>query len=104
MILVSARTTVKCFNLLNIEYGQISNFQYCIDFLDDYHTTLSKETLEEMDWCLDQLETMQTHRSVSDMASSKVSFRCLCSLRNCCVSIRYVTHFIILAKALISYL
>ena len=32
------------------------------------------ETLEELDWCLDQLETMQTHKSVSDMASNKVSF------------------------------
>ena len=31
------------------------------------------ETLEELDWCLDQLETIQTHRSVSDMATSKVS-------------------------------
>ena len=30
------------------------------------------ETLEELDWCLDQLETIQTHRSVSDMASTKV--------------------------------
>ena len=30
------------------------------------------ETLEELDWCLDQLETIQTHRSVSDMATSKV--------------------------------
>ncbi|KIH51601.1 hypothetical protein ANCDUO_18312, partial [Ancylostoma duodenale] len=27
----------------------------------------------ELDWCLDQLETIQTHRSVSEMASSKVS-------------------------------
>ena len=34
---------------------------------------MSLETLEELDWCLDQLETIQTHRSVSDMASSKVS-------------------------------
>jgi hypothetical protein len=33
---------------------------------------ISLETLEELDWCLDQLETIQTHRSVSDMASSKV--------------------------------
>ena len=33
---------------------------------------MSLETLEELDWCLDQLETIQTHRSVSDMASSKV--------------------------------
>lgn len=33
---------------------------------------MSIETMEELDWCLDQLETIQTHRSVSDMASSKV--------------------------------
>ena len=32
------------------------------------------ETLEELDWCLDQLESMQTHRSVSDMASNKVIY------------------------------
>ena len=31
------------------------------------------DTLEEIEWCLDQLETLQTHQSVSDMASSKVS-------------------------------
>lgn len=30
------------------------------------------ETMEELDWCLDQLETIQTYRSVSDMASNKV--------------------------------
>lgn len=33
---------------------------------------LAVETMEELDWCLDQLETIQTHRSVSDMASLKV--------------------------------
>ncbi|KAL8574883.1 hypothetical protein ACOMHN_003443 [Nucella lapillus] len=32
---------------------------------------LAIETLEELDWCMEQLETIQTHRSVSDMASSK---------------------------------
>jgi cAMP-specific phosphodiesterase 4 len=32
---------------------------------------LALETLDELDWCLDQLETIQTHRSVSDMATSK---------------------------------
>ncbi|XP_075403024.1 3',5'-cyclic-AMP phosphodiesterase 4A isoform X2 [Tenrec ecaudatus] len=32
---------------------------------------LARETLEELDWCLEQLETMQTHRSVSEMASHK---------------------------------
>ncbi|KAL3867914.1 hypothetical protein ACJMK2_040758 [Sinanodonta woodiana] len=38
---------------------------------EEAHTKLATETLEELDWCLDQLETIQTHRSVSDMASSK---------------------------------
>lgn len=33
---------------------------------------MARETLEELDWCLDQLETIQTHRSVSEMASNKV--------------------------------
>ncbi|CAK8675882.1 unnamed protein product [Clavelina lepadiformis] len=28
-------------------------------------------TLEELDWCLDQLDAVQTHRSVSEMASNK---------------------------------
>lgn len=36
---------------------------------------LARETLEELDWCLEQLETMQTYRSVSEMASHKV---CVC--------------------------
>ena len=31
------------------------------------------ETVEELDWVLDQLESMQTQRAVSDMASNKVS-------------------------------
>ena len=40
------------------------------------------ETLEELDWCLDQLETIQTHRSVSDMASSKVTRNVFSGLAN----------------------
>ncbi|XP_055058908.2 3',5'-cyclic-AMP phosphodiesterase 4B isoform X2 [Misgurnus anguillicaudatus] len=32
---------------------------------------MAVETMEELDWCLDQLETIQTYRSVSDMASNK---------------------------------
>ncbi|KRZ08087.1 putative 3',5'-cyclic phosphodiesterase pde-4, partial [Trichinella zimbabwensis] len=32
---------------------------------------LAANTLVELDWCLEQLETIQTHRSVSEMASSK---------------------------------
>jgi len=42
-----------------------------IDPSDDNYVKRAGETLEELDWCLDQLETIQTHRSVSDMASSK---------------------------------
>ncbi|KAF5301198.1 hypothetical protein FQR65_LT08932 [Abscondita terminalis] len=38
---------------------------------DDAYMKLALETMEELDWCLDQLETIQTHRSVSDMASLK---------------------------------
>ena len=41
-------------------------------FPDENYVRRAGETLEELDWCLDQLETIQTHRSVSDMASSKV--------------------------------
>jgi len=43
-----------------------------IDPSDENYVKRAGETLEELDWCLDQLETIQTHRSVSDMASSKV--------------------------------
>ncbi|XP_078657181.1 3',5'-cyclic-AMP phosphodiesterase 4C-like isoform X34 [Branchiostoma floridae x Branchiostoma belcheri] len=38
---------------------------------DENQSRLAMETLEELDWCLDQLESIQTHRSVSEMASSK---------------------------------
>ncbi len=41
-------------------------------FVEEQYAKLALETLEELEWCLDQLETIQTHRSVSDMASSKV--------------------------------
>uniref|UniRef100_A0AAY4E295 Phosphodiesterase n=1 Tax=Denticeps clupeoides TaxID=299321 RepID=A0AAY4E295_9TELE len=40
-------------------------------FPDDSYQKLAVETMEELDWCLDQLETIQTYRSVSDMASNK---------------------------------
>ncbi|XP_074110213.1 phosphodiesterase dunce isoform X3 [Cotesia typhae] len=38
---------------------------------DETYMKMAVETMEELDWCLDQLETIQTHRSVSDMASLK---------------------------------
>jgi len=40
---------------------------------DEEFDKLAASTLSELDWCLEQLETVQTHRSVSDMATSKVS-------------------------------
>ncbi|MBN3305810.1 PDE4B phosphodiesterase, partial [Amia calva] len=42
---------------------------------EETYQQLAKETLEELDWCLDQLETIQTYRSVSEMASNKVRTR-----------------------------
>jgi len=44
---------------------------------DETYQQLARETLEELDWCLDQLETIQTHRSVSEMASNKVFLQSL---------------------------
>lgn len=41
-------------------------------FSEETCQQLALETLEELDWCLEQLETMQTYRSVSEMASHKV--------------------------------
>ncbi|XP_061095504.1 cAMP-specific 3',5'-cyclic phosphodiesterase 4B isoform X2 [Conger conger] len=38
---------------------------------EDSYQKMAMETMEELDWCLDQLETIQTYRSVSDMASNK---------------------------------
>ncbi|XP_029441108.1 cAMP-specific 3',5'-cyclic phosphodiesterase 4A isoform X5 [Rhinatrema bivittatum] len=38
---------------------------------EETYQQMAKETLEELDWCLDQLEAIQTYRSVSDMASTK---------------------------------
>ncbi|XP_033985197.1 cAMP-specific 3',5'-cyclic phosphodiesterase 4C-like isoform X2 [Trematomus bernacchii] len=38
---------------------------------EQQYQQLALDTLEELDWCLDQLETIQTHRSVSEMASNK---------------------------------
>ncbi|XP_076377471.1 phosphodiesterase dunce isoform X6 [Megalopta genalis] len=38
---------------------------------EENYQKLAVDTMEELDWCLDQLETIQTHRSVSDMASLK---------------------------------
>ncbi|KAK0393048.1 hypothetical protein QR680_000032 [Steinernema hermaphroditum] len=39
--------------------------------LCDSASQMALEAMEELDWCLEQLETVQTHRSVSEMASNK---------------------------------
>ncbi|NXT72186.1 PDE4D phosphodiesterase, partial [Chaetops frenatus] len=36
---------------------------WCVPPAEDAHQKLSRETLEELDWCLDQLETLQTRHS-----------------------------------------
>ncbi|MGH0180687.1 UNVERIFIED_CONTAM: hypothetical protein FKN15_011563, partial [Acipenser sinensis] len=41
---------------------------------EETYQKLAIETLEELDWCLDQLETLQTRHSVSEMASNKAVF------------------------------
>ena len=46
-------------------------FMFCRLLLDETFLRMSLETLEELDWCLDQLESLQTHKSVSDMAANK---------------------------------
>jgi len=33
---------------------------------------VSQEILDDIDWCLERLENIQTHRSIADMASTKV--------------------------------
>ncbi|XP_019908372.1 cAMP-specific 3',5'-cyclic phosphodiesterase 4D isoform X2 [Esox lucius] len=40
-------------------------------FTEEAFQKLATETLEELDWCLDQLETLQTRHSVGEMASNK---------------------------------
>lgn len=50
----------------------VYSYRLILNFSDEAYLKMSIETMEELDWCLDQLETIQTHRSVSDMASSKV--------------------------------
>uniref|UniRef100_A0A8C9Z151 Phosphodiesterase n=1 Tax=Sander lucioperca TaxID=283035 RepID=A0A8C9Z151_SANLU len=49
-----------------------SNFAVLTHLQDrEPYQKLAVETLEELDWCLDQLETLQTRHSVGEMASNK---------------------------------
>ncbi|XP_061551186.1 cAMP-specific 3',5'-cyclic phosphodiesterase 4B-like [Phycodurus eques] len=63
-------TNVQCAsNKRSPAANQPSVTQVCLS--DESYQKLAMETMEELDWCLDQLETIQTYRSVSDMASNK---------------------------------
>uniref|UniRef100_A0A3P8SA61 Phosphodiesterase n=1 Tax=Amphiprion percula TaxID=161767 RepID=A0A3P8SA61_AMPPE len=48
-----------------------SDLQHVFVLSEEPYQKLAVETLEELDWCLDQLETLQTRHSVSEMASNK---------------------------------
>uniref|UniRef100_A0AAY4CR50 Phosphodiesterase n=1 Tax=Denticeps clupeoides TaxID=299321 RepID=A0AAY4CR50_9TELE len=63
---VSVRTFIKC--VFNIEIEILLRTWF---LADETYQKLAVETLEELDWCLDQLETLQTRNSVSEMASNK---------------------------------
>ncbi|XP_026170109.1 cAMP-specific 3',5'-cyclic phosphodiesterase 4B-like [Mastacembelus armatus] len=63
-------TNVQCVsNKRSPAANQPSVTKVCLS--DESYQKLAMETMEELDWCLDQLETIQTYRSVSDMASNK---------------------------------
>ncbi|XP_034410909.1 cAMP-specific 3',5'-cyclic phosphodiesterase 4B-like isoform X1 [Cyclopterus lumpus] len=63
-------TNVQCAsNKRSPAANQPSLTKVCLS--DESYQKLAIETMEELDWCLDQLETIQTYRSVSDMASNK---------------------------------
>jgi len=59
-------------NCIAYYIGSIYGFRACV-LSDDATRELAVDILNELDWCLDQLESMQTHRSVSDMTTTKVS-------------------------------
>uniref|UniRef100_A0A3Q2E1G6 Phosphodiesterase n=1 Tax=Cyprinodon variegatus TaxID=28743 RepID=A0A3Q2E1G6_CYPVA len=66
IVLASLRSVRNNFTVLtNVQF-----FSSC-GLFDEAYQKLAMETMEELDWCLDQLETIQTYRSVSDMASNK---------------------------------
>ncbi|XP_036382326.1 cAMP-specific 3',5'-cyclic phosphodiesterase 4D isoform X4 [Megalops cyprinoides] len=80
-VLASLRTVRNNFAALtNLQQDRASNKRSPMcnqppitktSFTEDAYQKLATETLEELDWCLDQLETLQTRHSVSEMASNK---------------------------------
>uniref|UniRef100_A0AAQ6AGK8 Phosphodiesterase n=1 Tax=Amphiprion ocellaris TaxID=80972 RepID=A0AAQ6AGK8_AMPOC len=90
-VLASLRTVRNNFTTLtNVQWGSAMDMDplrpdyvsMCL-LADESYQKLAMETMEELDWCLDQLETIQTYRSVSDMASNKVRQLVLCIICEC---------------------
>ena len=54
--------------VLNLSHNTL----LCLSGTEEPHQQLAIETLDELDWCLEQLETLKTRHSVSEMASNKV--------------------------------
>ncbi|XP_051867477.1 cAMP-specific 3',5'-cyclic phosphodiesterase 4B isoform X3 [Pristis pectinata] len=78
-VLASLRSVRSNFSILTNVHGAPSKRSPAtsqppltrISLTEESYQKLAMETLEELDWCLDQLETIQTYRSVSEMASNK---------------------------------
>ncbi|XP_064153090.1 3',5'-cyclic-AMP phosphodiesterase 4D-like isoform X6 [Anguilla rostrata] len=80
-VLASLRTVRNNFAALtNLQQERASNKRSPVcnqptitktSFTEDGYQKLATDTMEELDWCLDQLETLQTRHSVSEMASNK---------------------------------
>ncbi|XP_054587754.1 3',5'-cyclic-AMP phosphodiesterase 4D isoform X10 [Nothobranchius furzeri] len=74
-VLASLRTVRNNFgaltNLHPLKRALTDPLPSCLAPAEEAYQKLATETLEELDWCLDQLETLQTRHSVSEMASNK---------------------------------
>uniref|UniRef100_A0A3B3ZCD5 Phosphodiesterase n=1 Tax=Periophthalmus magnuspinnatus TaxID=409849 RepID=A0A3B3ZCD5_9GOBI len=70
-VLASLRTVRSNFTILANVTTPTNNDLILCPSPEETYQQMARETLEELDWCLDQLETIQTHRSVSEMASNK---------------------------------
>ncbi|XP_064197494.1 3',5'-cyclic-AMP phosphodiesterase 4C-like isoform X3 [Anguilla rostrata] len=79
-VLASLRTVRTNFAMLTHLQDRVANRRSCgssapsmckQSLQEEPGQKLSMETLEELDWCLDQLETLQTRHSVGEMASNK---------------------------------
>ncbi|KAG7249052.1 hypothetical protein CRUP_022013, partial [Coryphaenoides rupestris] len=65
-VLASLRTVRGNFAVLTGQQDRSAS-----NLAEEPHQQLAIETLDELDWCLEQLETLKTRHSVSEMASNK---------------------------------